>query len=73
MEKNLPAVHRRHGFDPGSERSLRVENGIPLIKIYTEFPCAEEIDRPQSQGSQTVRHNWGTESMNAHTHTHTHR
>ena len=48
------------------ENPLEKEMAILSSILVGKIPWTEEIDRPQSMGSQKVRHDW------AHTHTHTH-
>ena len=60
------------GGDPGSIPGLRRSpgegNGNPLQYSCLENPMDRGVCRPQSMGSQRVRHNRAT---NTHTHTHT--
>ena len=62
--KNYPANAGDTGSISGSRRSTREENGNPLqYSCPWEIPWTWEPGRPQSMGSQRVRHNWATEQQ----------
>ena len=57
--KNLPGIAEDTGdmgSIPGLSRSPGVGNGNPLQYFSWKIPCTEETGRPQSMGSQRVRH-----------------
>ena len=53
--------HKRCKFDPGLGRSLEVEMATNSRTLAWRIPCTEGAGRPQSMGSQRVRHGWVTE------------
>ena len=62
--KNYPAIAGDMGSISGSRRSTREENGNPLqYSCPWEIPWTWKPGRPQSMGSQRVRHNWATEQQ----------
>ena len=61
--------HRRHRFDPWSQRSPGGGKGNPLQHSYLEILWTEEPEKLWSMGLQRVDM---TDRADTHTHTHTH-
>ena len=57
MEKNSPANAGDMGSIPGQEDPLEKEMATHSSILALEIPQTEEPVRPQSMGSQRVRHN----------------
>ena len=69
-KKNLPAIQETQGWSLGWKDSL--EKGESSILAW-RTSWTEEPGGLQSKGSQTVRHDWVTNTqVQTHTHTHTH-
>ena len=58
-----------NAWDPDQEDPLEKGMETHSSILVWRTPWTEKPGRLQSMGSQTVRHNWAT---NTHTHTHTH-
>ena len=63
MVKNTPANVGESGSIPGSGRTLEKEMVTNSSILAWEIPWTEDSSRLQSFGSQSVRHDLATETM----------
>ena len=63
MVKNLPAVQETRVWSLGQEDPLEKEMATCSSILAWRLSWTEEPGRPQSMGSQRVRHNWATNTL----------
>ena len=63
MVKNLPAIQETQVLSLGQENPLEKKMATHSSILSWRIPWTEEAGGLQSKGSQTVRHNWATNTL----------